>query len=227
MQMPLAPRAHFALVAVAALAALGAFALALGACSRAPSEPTTTSAASSTTKSISPPSPGSAKAPPMDPSPSSTPRADALALAWTDPPAWKRRPPSTPMRKAEYLVPRAGSDTDDAECTVITFGGGQGGSVEQNIDRWKAQFEGAADPKSTKRDVAGMHVTTLEVAGTFNGGGMPGGAAAPAKSGYRMLASVVEAPDGMWFFKLTGPDATVKAASAAFAAMITSSHGAS
>jgi len=66
------------------------------------------------------------------------------------------------MRAAELLVPRAASDGDDGECTVITFGPGKGGGVE--------------------------------------------------------------APSGSWFFKLTGPDATVKAAAPELDAMIDSAH---
>jgi hypothetical protein len=128
------------------------------------------------------------------------------------------------MRKAEYGVSHVAGDSEDAECIVITFGPGSGGSVAQNIDRWKGQFDATGDAKQTTRDVSGMHVTTVEVAGTFKGGGMPGGPPAPPKPGFRMIASVVEAPDGMWFFKLTGPDATVKAAASAFDTMIGSAH---
>jgi hypothetical protein len=37
-----------------------------------------------------------------------------------------------------------------------------------------------------------------------------------------MIGAVVESPGGMWFFKLTGPDATVKAARSSFSWMIDS-----
>ena len=48
--------------------------------------------------------------------------------------------------------------------------------------------------------------------GTFSGGGMPGGPPAGAKPGYAMLAAIVETPSGLFFFKATGPEKTLKAA---------------
>ena len=46
------------------------------------------------------------------------------------------------------------------------------------------------------------------------------GVASGSKKGWRMTAAIVESPKGMYFFKLTGPDPTVKAARAAFDAML-------
>jgi hypothetical protein len=127
------------------------------------------------------------------------------------------------MRAAEYLVPRAAGDSDDAECIVITFGSGQGGGVDENIDRWVAQFAGASAPKRTSRQVRGMTVTRVETTGTYTAMRMPGTPAAPASHpGWRLAGGIVEAPSGRWFFKLTGPDATVKAAAAELDAMLSS-----
>jgi hypothetical protein len=53
---------------------------------------------------------------------------------------------------------------------------------------------------------------------------MPGAPAPSAKGAARLLGAIVQAPSGMWFFKLTGPDATVKAAAADFDAMIGSAR---
>jgi hypothetical protein len=41
---------------------------------------------------------------------------------------------------------------------------------------------------------------------------MPGAAPTSPHSAWRLVGAIVEAPSGSWFFKLTGPDATVKAA---------------
>lgn len=121
------------------------------------------------------------------------------------------------MRIAQYSIARVAPDTEDAECVVTTFGPGQGGSTEQNLDRWIRQF--AADDKTTlekiARTVNGLTVTTLEMSGTYRG--MGDGA---ARRGARMLASVVETPNGSFFFKLTGPDATVSQAKASFEALL-------
>jgi hypothetical protein len=130
------------------------------------------------------------------------------------------------MRAAEYAVPHAPGDTVDGECTVITFGAGQGGGVTDNVDRWVRQFNPLSGPatKATSQ-VAGMPVTRVEVAGSYHPMMMPGApSAATTLQGSRLVGAIVEAPSGLWFFKLTGPDATVKAASAELDAMIASLH---
>ena len=119
-------------------------------CSRAPSEPSSSSTSTSTSTSSATSSPTATATPTSGP---------VLALHWDDPASWQRRKPSTSMRKAEYLVPRAGSDTEDAECFVITFGPGQGGGVVENIDRWVGQFGSPpAPPARTRKTVNGLTV---------------------------------------------------------------------
>jgi hypothetical protein len=129
------------------------------------------------------------------------------------------------MRAAEYLVPRASGDTDDGECIVITFGPGQGGGIDENINRWVTQFAGATGTKRTSRQVGGMKVSRVETVGTYTAMRMPGASADPAShANWRLLGAIVEAPSGLWFFKVTGPDATVKAAASQFDSMIDSAH---
>ena len=84
------------------------------------------------------------------------------------------------MRVAEYVVPRAAGDASDAECTVITFGPSQGGSISDNVDRWVRQFNplSGAPTKATRR-VGGMNVTRVEVAGSYHPMAMPGAPPAP------------------------------------------------
>jgi hypothetical protein len=130
------------------------------------------------------------------------------------------------MRVAEYAVPRAAGDAADAECTVITFGAGQGGGIDDNVDRWVRQFNplSGAPTKST-REVGGMTVTRVEVAGSYHPMMMPGApSAATTLQGARLVGAIVDAPSGLWFFKLTGPDATVRAAAAELDAMVASLH---
>jgi len=45
---------------------------------------------------------------------------------------------------------------------------------------------------------------------------------AVAKPGYRLLAAAIEGEGGPWFFRVVGPDATVKAAKPAFDALLES-----
>lgn len=132
------------------------------------------------------------------------------------------------MRAAEYVVPRAAGDSDDAECTVITFGAGQGGSVDDNMDRWVKQLAPSTSaPVRTSRKVHGMTVSRVEVAGTFTPMKMPGAPPSQGQgphAGWRLIGFVVEAPTASWFFKLTGPDATVRGAAQEIDAMIDSAR---
>ncbi|RPI28730.1 MAG: hypothetical protein EHM61_04130 [Acidobacteria bacterium] len=136
-------------------------------------------------------------------------------LSYQAPAEWVPETPSSRMRRAQYRLPRTGSDAEDAEMVVFYFPG-QGGSVQRNIDRWIGMFTRADGTsaseaaKTDKKTVNGLEVTTVDVEGVYTNTGMGpmSGAAAP-KPNYRMLAAIVETPGGPWFFKLTGPKETV------------------
>jgi hypothetical protein len=146
----------------------------------------------------------------------------AGGVNWTAPAGWKAQP-ERPMRAATYTVPPAAGDSEAAECAVFYFGPGQGGGVDVNIRRWLSQFEGgeAVTPKPRKQTIAGFAVTTIEHAGTYLAGA-PMSPQKTAKPGYRMTGSIVEAPGGSVFFKLTGPAKTVGTSQAAFEKMLAS-----
>ncbi len=192
--------------------------VALTACSRAPTEPggaatATPSAASSIASRSAAPAP--------------TTNRDS-SLLWNDPPGFVRSTPKSPARAAEYVVPRVGSDTEDAECVVMTFGPHGGGNVEDNAKRWLDQFQ-PADPKPrrTTVDSNGMRATFVEVSGTFSGNMMPNaqGMAKPTpKPGWRLIGAILEAPSGLWFFKMTGPDRTVRSGARPFEDMVRSAR---
>jgi hypothetical protein len=199
------------------------------ACSRSPSEPVTTRSTASAPGATSPPgAAASSDTPPPRPPPIVTPRAN-VPLLWNDPPHFVRAPPRSPARVAEYAVPRAGSDGEDAECVVMTFGPHQGGSVEENVKRWMDQFHPALPtPRRMTVDINGMHVTFVEVTGTFAGNMMPNGpnnfVMPTSKPGWRLIGAIVEAPSGLWFFKMTGPDLTVRAGAREFEDMVRSTR---
>jgi hypothetical protein len=191
-----------------------ALALALGgvllSCSR-PDEPSSHPAASS------PPS-----GPPPTPAAVAAQAPPETTLHWSDPSRWVRRPPTNGMRVAEYRVPGAGG-AGDAECTVITFGSHQGGGLDANVTRWVQQFGPLSGPPTrTTRFVRSAPVTRVELAGTYHPMTMPGGPDAGAQPDSRLIGAIVQVPSGEWFFKMTGPDATVKAAAPEFDAMIDS-----
>ena len=113
---------------------------------------------------------------------------------------------------------------DGLRAVAHQYGAGQGGSVDANIDRWVRQFDPASASSIDKqtRKVNGRDVTFVELSGTFRGMTMPGATATAPKQSQRMVAAIVEHPSGPHFFKLVGPDASVKDAKAAFVAMVES-----
>jgi len=145
----------------------------------------------------------------------------SAALTWTVPEGWTVETPSSSMRKAQYRVPGEGGE---AECIVFYFGPGQGGDAKSNADRWAGQFAGAdggaVTPVTKEIEVSGLKVMTVEAAGTYGGGAMMGGPPTEPKSDWLLLGAIVEGPDANWFFKLTGPKATVEAQRAAFDGML-------
>jgi hypothetical protein len=139
--------------------------------------------------------------------------------AFTPPSAWKSRPAASTMRVAEFVVPRAPGDAEDADVIVYYFGG-TGGSVEANIQRWIGQFQQPPDkptaPVRTTYSVGPLKVTAVDVSGTYIAEVRPGAAERHNKPNFRMRAAVIETPKGPYFVKLTGPAETVKQHSAAF-----------
>lgn len=165
------------------------------------------------------PSPASSATPtPTSPVPTGSAQQEPLHITWLDPPSFKRVPPSNPMRKASYVVPRADGDAEDGELTVFYFGPGQGGSIDANVDRWVGQFGQVkpGDVKRADREANGLRQHTVELeSGTFSAGmGMGGGG--KGRENYGLVGGIVESPSGAYFFKMTGPSKTVKKAKPEF-----------
>jgi hypothetical protein len=137
----------------------------------------------------------------------------AAGLRWTAPAGWKAGPAQS-MRAATYSIAPAAGDVAVAECAVYFFGAGQGGSVQDNLDRWKGQFIADNGKPSVaqvaKRTVRGVTMTTIDTSGAYSGMGGPM-AVQRSVSGYRLLGAIVEGPGGNIFVKLTGPRKTVEA----------------
>src|SRR6266850_4921946 len=153
-----------------------------------------------------------------------TVRTEAARLRFVVPAAWTRVPAPSDFRAAQWKIPRAAEDKDDGTLVLYYFGEGKGGGVQENLDRWYAQFTQPDGRPSrdaatvTMKTVNGLRVTAVDLSGNYEGMGM-GGAKDAAKPGYRMLAAVVEGEGGPWFFKALGPEATMAAAKSGFDAM--------
>jgi hypothetical protein len=149
-----------------------------------------------------------------------------VGVTWTAPSRWKNNPGAgSSMRVATYIIPAAAGDSEGAECAVFK---GIGGGVAANIKRWIDQFEqpdgSSSDSKAKQKTetINGLNVTTVDVTGTFKGGGMMTGQPTTQKPGYRLLGAIIEAPQGEIFFKLTGPEKTIAAAQSEFQSLLKS-----
>ena len=141
-------------------------------------------------------------------------RSNLGNLNFSAPSEWIEESPSSPMRRAQYRLPRAEGDAEDAELVVFHFPG-QGGSVQANMDRWIGQFSkedgsAAADSaKISKRESGNVPLTILDVEGTYSPAGGPMMRRGNPKPNHRMLAAIAETALGPWFFKLTGHKGTI------------------
>ena len=137
----------------------------------------------------------------------------ATGVVWKTPAGWVEETPSSSMRRGQYRIPGPGGD---AEMAVFYFGAGQGGDPTANAQRWANQFKqpGGGDPleamKTQTLDMRGTKVLLVETTGTYVNTAM-NPADVGEKPNYALLGAVVPGPDANWFFKMTGPQTTVKA----------------
>lgn len=146
-------------------------------------------------------------------------------LRLSPPSEWTPVATTSAMRKAQYALPRAEGDAQDASLVVYFFGG-QGGSREANLERWAAQFEqpdGRASKDvltSSTRKVNGLDVLDVQLSGTYVAETAPGSGVRVREEGWRMLASIVDTPKGPYYVKLVGPGRTVERWSSAYRAFV-------
>jgi hypothetical protein len=187
---------------------------------------------SSSVSSVSEPEPAAATSPASGDAPGDAPapissRGEAIAAAPASPageggidfdlPAgWQSQPPSSSMRVAQATISGPGGAGDLA---VFHFGVGGGGGVEANIERWIGQMETTDQPEPETFEANGFRVTWIDVQGTLKPSSM-GMGPATAQADSRLFGAVVEGPGGPWFFKATGPDATLGPQRDAFVAML-------
>lgn len=140
----------------------------------------------------------------------------------TVPAGWASAPSTSSMRLAQYTI----ADPDGslaAEVVVYFFGEGQGGGVEANLERWKAQFS-TPDGSPVYENVAKLTgtafpITVAEYRGTY-ARGVGVGDAATAKPGQSLVAVIAETPKGALFFQMFGATAKVSAHRAALEAFV-------
>ena len=149
---------------------------------------------------------------------SNSPRSGTTAsgdLHFKTPDRWVTEKSSSAMRVAQYKLPKAEGDSEDASLVLYYFGATQGGTAQANIDRWISQMQqsdGGSSKDKARTDtmtVNGLKVTSVDVSGTYTAEMAPGSGTFHNDANYRLRAAVVETPKGNYFVKLVGPAKTV------------------
>jgi len=136
---------------------------------------------------------------------------------------WQALPPASSMRRAQLTV--LGSQ-GPAELIVYYFGPRGAGTAKDNLDRWVGQFTTAegnpvTDAEVTSSTVGDHTVDRVEVSGQYASGMGASGSETP-KANQRLIGAIVNTGAGPYYFKLLGPDATVREKASGFDAMIDS-----
>src|SRR3954452_25154388 len=76
----------------------------------------------------------------------------------------KKDLPGGSMRFAQFRLPKAEGDAEDAEVVIFKLGG----SAAQNVARWKAQFQPSSSDKESKLKIGGHDAVMLDIVGTYN-----------------------------------------------------------
>jgi hypothetical protein len=125
--------------------------------------------------------------------------ASGGGLTWTAPAHWQAKTASA-MRKATFAI-------GAAELAVTAFPGDVGGEAA-NVNRWRGQVQLAPLPDAeavaalTRVEANGLRIAVVELPNP--------------SAGVRLTGAMVPFDGATWFFKLTGPDATVAQEKPAF-----------
>ncbi|MEM7136368.1 MAG: hypothetical protein AAF500_07315 [Myxococcota bacterium] len=158
------------------------------------------------------------------PEPDEAGNIDLGAMTVHIPEDWVFVKPTALLRRAQFDVLGEGGE---AELIVFFMGKAGAGSVSANIERWIRQF---SRPDGTEKvdvvpetsKISGFEVTRIDVAGNYGGGMTPSGQPGEEKEDQRLIAAIVDTPDGPYYVKLLGPNETVTENEAAFDAMLKS-----
>lgn len=137
-------------------------------------------------------------------------------LKSTAPADWVKERPTSNLRVAQFKIPKVEGDPRDAELIIFYFQG-QGGSVADNLKRWKGMFlppEGKSIDdvaKVEKMKAGAVPIVYLDISGTYKYKRAPmvPDAQAELRPDHRMLSVYFDSKDGPYFIRLVGPAKTV------------------
>lgn len=138
----------------------------------------------------------------------------AAGFEFRAPEGWVPIPLANDMRKASFEYGPLANDSEKAELHCYYFGVDQGGGVEANIQRWIGQVTMAEGEEAERESfsASGYPVHLVSASGSYArsiGGPMSG--KTESMAGWRLVGAVLEGAQGNLFFRLTGPEATVRA----------------
>src|SRR5262245_7901437 len=128
-------------------------------------------------------------------------------LSSTTPATWVKETPATTMRYFQMRLPKHKDDKADAELVIFR---GLGGSVKENVARWRGEFKA---PKGKKLVVSKQEEikigdrkgTMLDIQGDWTPPPRRPKAKTVTYPGYRVIAIQWEGPDNTYHIKLSGP----------------------
>lgn len=144
-------------------------------------------------------------------------------LTMNAPGKWEKKEPRVRIVTYEFSVKPAKGDKQSARLTMMRAGG----SVKDNVARWKGQFKlptGDAAKKAftvEEKEIDGVKVHLVDIKGTFKDRPAPFVPNEVLRKDYRMLgAIIVEESVGQIFVKMYGPAKTMEENAKAFNEMI-------
>ena len=121
------------------------------------------------------------------------------------PDSWMGIRPTRPMRLMEF---RLGLVTDDATLAIFK---NIGGSIDDNLERWSGQFGyllSDSEVNIRAENINGMQVNIISIIGTYTNR-MAFSKPTQPKPNYRLLGAIADTRDGLYYFKLTGPNTVI------------------
>ena len=122
------------------------------------------------------------------------------------PDTWKVVKPSSSMRLMEFQV---GVNNTDASMAVFK---NIGGTINDNLERWAGQFGYELidqDVKITNEMINGIDFHIISILGTYTNTMAFSARNSEPKNNYRLLGAIANTTDGLYYFKMTGPNAII------------------
>jgi hypothetical protein len=134
------------------------------------------------------------------------------------PDGWKEEEPVGTMRLAQFKLPKADGDDEDAQLIIYQFPGGSG-EPDANLKRQLAKFTGKPEVKVDKIKVGKSEAPYQDITGTYLQKKRPFDATDKGveKANFRQLYVIVLVPEkGDFYPTLVGPAKTVEKHKKAF-----------